>query len=806
MLRYLRYTVALLVAMGLGIPSLQARLFKVGIGGQYTHIMDAVQEASNGDTISVAPGTPENPAVYEEQVNFRGLSLLIAAHEIGGDWWDLDHPDPRATILRLPDMDQTHTHRSVIYAIGCDTAEIRGFTITGGKGTAELQVEASPYVQIRGGGLFLQDVDLFSIRKCIIHDNSIHADDWGFVQEFLDTIRTSGQYQFLQVLLGGGIYAEDINLTLEETSLINNSLQPGPGAGLLRGGALAFIYNGSKILTIKNSLFQGNFTVPQYTDPFAAQGGALAMVNKNNEGIEGFLIVENSKFINNTAEGESYWFWWPSSYGGAVYTRKTRVKMFQVLGKGNRCRMPGPSYPDGGTFLASHGGGGNLWNITLIHQSTIGTPYRAVILADSGSRWVVQNTIIAFNGGYGVQVAHQGEIISDYNDFWMNSSGNYEGVSPGAHDIFHDPKFTEDFHLQMSSPVIDSGTNCTWREWEAKDMDGNPRFVDGRRNPGNSYAIQVDMGAYEYFIPYRSVLECGDVNRDGYVDRNDPRYLYHYLAGDPGYEICPINVADVNEDGVVDMADYTYLDYYTQHGYPEPCNPPFGSGDKQALLAPGEPEVQNQSLTLPVYGYLEQKSAGYLLEFEVPEGFAFTGAELSPEAPAGLVLRVQEEANRIRLIVADTLAEDGLAYLNAGAQELLRLHLTYNGSPVGFTLTGNDLQFADTTGFRMISGFVTGGAQAYVTLRDLATRIQVVGSRIVQRTLRVSFQMPRTREDAEVALYDAAGRRVQVLYRGALREGRQEMAFDLTGVRSGVYFLRVKAGDLSHAEKVVVLR
>jgi uncharacterized repeat protein (TIGR01451 family) len=49
----------------------------------------------------------------------------------------------------------------------------------------------------------------------------------------------------------------------------------------------------------------------------------------------------------------------------------------------------------------------------------------------------------------------------DYNDVWHNAGGDYEGISPGAHDISIDPLLADpangDFHLQPGSPCIDAG-------------------------------------------------------------------------------------------------------------------------------------------------------------------------------------------------------------------------------------------------------------------------------------------------------------------------------------------------------------
>ena len=85
-----------------------------------------------------------------------------------------------------------------------------------------------------------------------------------------------------------------------------------------------------------------------------------------------------------------------------------------------------------------------------------------------------------------------------YNDVWSNFPwGDYSGCTPGIGCISVDPLFvdppSDDYHLQIGSPCIDSGDNFA-PGLPGFDFDGNPRITDG---DGDGDAV-VDMGAFEY--------------------------------------------------------------------------------------------------------------------------------------------------------------------------------------------------------------------------------------------------------------------------------------------------------------------
>jgi len=68
---------------------------------QYLSIQSAIDSASHGDTVSVRPGRIDNPAVYYENINFKGKNIIVSARNL--DWFPdpskIDNPDPRATVI-----------------------------------------------------------------------------------------------------------------------------------------------------------------------------------------------------------------------------------------------------------------------------------------------------------------------------------------------------------------------------------------------------------------------------------------------------------------------------------------------------------------------------------------------------------------------------------------------------------------------------------------------------------------------------------------------------------------------------------
>ncbi|MCK5852596.1 hypothetical protein KAH27_06155 [bacterium] len=173
-------------------------------------------------------------------------------------------------------------------------------------------------------------------------------------------------------------------------------------------------------------------------------------------------------------------------------------------GSVNECIISGNSaYRGGGVFSYSFG---TVNNCLIISNSA--SQYGGGVYGDWGN--IVNNcTIIGNSSSYGGGVYGGG--LPDSHGYLTNciiyfniateNGQNILGISSisysccpelsGNGNITNNPQFVNlsgnNYRLQSTSPCIDAGTNMSWM-WSAKDLDGNPRIIDGI----------VDMGAYEY--------------------------------------------------------------------------------------------------------------------------------------------------------------------------------------------------------------------------------------------------------------------------------------------------------------------
>jgi hypothetical protein len=129
--------------------------------------------------------------------------------------------------------------------------------------------------------------------------------------------------------------------------------------------------------------------------------------------------------------------------------------------------------------------------------------------------------------------------------------------------------------------------------------------------------------------------------------------------------------------------------------------------------------------------------------------------------------------------------------------------------PQSYRFTDENLPYgADTLRYRLRQVDVDGASEvtAPVTITRSATDLELKSPfpNPARTQATVRFGVPE-RAKVRLALYDVMGRQVRVLHNGPLK-GRQEMQADLSGLSSGSYFLRLKAGEEVRTRQITVVQ
>lgn len=274
---------------------------------------------------------------------------------------------------------------------------------------------------------------------------------WNTIQEAIDNIGECSH-----ILVSPGSYYE--NLVLVETINLQSS----------EGARLTIIDAESRDTVIyideNNSVIDG-FTI---TGGYGDGGGIYVSSVSNTEGptIQHNIIYDNY----STERGGAIMVF---SYGG------TNIEVRNNIIVDNQAAWYG-----GGICIRERGSG-IIKNNVFVSNSAGGSG--GGVFLDNWVDPVILNNIIAFNDKGGLYVHSDAAPTTQYNCFYENEGGNYQGAaSISTGDIESDPLFVsfidnenlfdDDFHLTFGSPAIDAGNPATVYN-----------DLDGSRN---------DMGAY----------------------------------------------------------------------------------------------------------------------------------------------------------------------------------------------------------------------------------------------------------------------------------------------------------------------
>ena len=134
--------------------------------------------------------------------------------------------------------------------------------------------------------------------------------------------------------------------------------------------------------------------------------------------------------------------------------------------------IAGNSKAYGGGLLLGSGEPLIMNNIFYDNSAEIGG---GLFISDD-SPIIRSNIIVSNTASSGGGIFNVGTPQVDYNDVWNNAGGDYQGLTPGGHDISTDPLLVDlangDFHLTPGSACIDAGDPANH---PAADFEGDPR-------------------------------------------------------------------------------------------------------------------------------------------------------------------------------------------------------------------------------------------------------------------------------------------------------------------------------------------
>ena len=254
---------------------------------------------------------------------------------------------------------------------------------------------------------------------------------------------------------GGAVYAEDSTIEAIDNVVANNQAKASGGGFYLLNTAAVLRGNG-----IRANRASGN------------GGGVYSGAGTYDPTGHSLVLVGNQVRDNQTA-----------GYGGGVYSDLSVLAAADNLVVGNMGTY-------GGGIAITDGARPVLVNNTFASDSAAhGWALACLPSVGATDRGITVTNDILWCGVDSVYADASAVVAIDHSDVY--------GGWPGEGNTQLDPLFVnsggQDFHLQATSPCVDTGTNSA-AELPATDYAGDVRVQDGN---GDGSAV-VDMGAYEY--------------------------------------------------------------------------------------------------------------------------------------------------------------------------------------------------------------------------------------------------------------------------------------------------------------------
>jgi hypothetical protein len=439
--------VAVLVLLGDGAASVYADpdIIYVSLDcsaapSRCTTLQNAVGAASSGDEIHIAGGTYTGEANDKEVLRIIHLDKILTLR--GGYSNDFTVRDSNL----YPTILDGEGERRGLYVGPGVTVTLDGLQVINGNAEG-LGGEGDHNVDDVGGGLYADQTNL-TVQNCRFSDNV--ADD------------------------GGGLYLHDSTVTISDTSICSNTAHFDSG-GDFGGGEGGGLFLSSGDLTVHGSTFSGNVA--------ESMGGGAALYGTE------MTLTDNRVYSNAAPSGGSGWLvsGWPVSLhrnwfyhngsASGLFLRNSSADLVNNVFIGN--------WP-GGVGLS--GVEARFRHTTIADNADFG-----LSASSSGQLFsdvVLTNTIVSGNE-VGVQ-AYYGGAITLTATLWDNVTNTMEKwdghIFVGDGSYTGDPAFADvasgDVHIRPASAAVGRGVPVQVSD----DLDGDPR----------PHGAMPDLGADEY--------------------------------------------------------------------------------------------------------------------------------------------------------------------------------------------------------------------------------------------------------------------------------------------------------------------
>lgn len=344
-------------------------------------IQAAINAATHGDTVLVAPGT------YFENVIFRGKRIVVASHYLlNGDASFI-----RSTIINGSRPTHPDTASCVLIINREDTTTVlAGFTLTGGRGTRWRDEHgAGDYWE--GGGI-LTALSSPTIRDNFIVNNeainisrAVSAGGGGMrcgdaAPRILNNVMLGNR-----ALYGGGLVLNYCSNALVRNNVIaeNRVYQAVPGVPTFGGGGIWINVSQTNLRIanrIENNTLIGNSAFGDLTSGSAGRGGAMAVVNS------AIVTARNNIFWSNAqAQGGAI------AADGATFSLSYSSVEGGYAGTGNLALHP--AFADSGYYLSP--------NSPCVDAGDPSTDYNDVADVSGQALWPARGTVRNDMGAYG---------------------------------------------------------------------------------------------------------------------------------------------------------------------------------------------------------------------------------------------------------------------------------------------------------------------------------------------------------------------------------------------------------------------